>query len=254
MPAPRILLEHLSVAVRDKFAQQQGRASPTCEVAIEKKVAESTEPRKPRAKKKTLTPDRATTLVKSIAVSEDKNEVKIILRVSTSELSTSQQKGVFVGKDGRAHFFTKAKIAKAEKALEAALCPYAGITREWGRVPLEVTFDFYFPYASGTSKKNRHDIGSMMEKPDVDNLAKMPIDALTRSGFWEDDSAINTLLLRKRRTTGPTCIVIKITNLKPKFDALYRDSEEYAAPTLFSPTAQKPEETNPLADLMTSNS
>ena len=183
MPAPRILLENLSVAVRDKFAQQQGLVLSQEENARESKQVEQVETHKPKAKKKTLTPDRAATIVKSVSLSEDKNTLKIILGVSPSELPTAQQKGVFVGKDGRAHFFTKAKIAKAERTLEAALCPYAGITREWGCVPLEVTMDFFFPYASGTSKKNRHDIGSMMEKPDVDNLAKMPVDALTRSGF-----------------------------------------------------------------------
>jgi hypothetical protein len=75
---------------------------------------------------------------------------------------------------------------------------------------------------------------------------------MTKAGYWPDDSFINTLIIRKRRTTGPACIVIKIKNLQPLFDALYRDTDAYDRPTLFSkPGMDKPEETNPLSDLNT---
>ena len=206
-------------------------------------------PLKPRTKA-TLTPDMAAGLVKSVKVSEDGNEVKLLLGVDASMIPTAQQKGVFVGKDGRAHFFTKAKIAKAEKALKIALAPYAHHSRDWGDVPIEVVFDYYFAYPSSTPKKNRHKIGPMNERPDASNITKGICDAMTESGFWPDDSFINTETSRKRRTTGPACIKITITNLQPKFDALYRDTEESEAPTLFNPSSAKPSETNPLSDLM----
>lgn len=207
-------------------------------------------------KKKTLTPDMAQNLVRAVKVSEDGNVVRIVLGLNPTMLSTAQQKGAFVGKDGRVHFFTKAKIAKAEKTLRMALAPYAGHTRKWGEVPIEVVFEYFFPYPSGTPKKHLHKIGPMNERPDASNITKGVCDAMTDAGFWPDDSFINTEISRKRRTTGPTCTRITITNLQPKFEALYRDTEEHDKPTLFAntQTAVRPSETNPLSDLMNGES
>ena len=205
---------------------------------------------RPRAKKKTLTPDMADNLVKSVKVSEDGNQVKILLGVDPSGVPTAQQKGAFVGNDNKVHFFTKSKIAKAGKALAKALAPYAHLTSRWGRVPIQFTFDSYFTYPSGTPKKDRHKIGPHLERPDGDNILKLPADIMTEVGFWEDDSIIDTYIIRKRRTTGPACIRLTIENLQPKFEALYRDTEEHDAPTLFNAPAAKPSETNPLSELM----
>lgn len=200
-------------------------------------------------KKKTLTPDMAADLVKSVKVSEDGNEVKIVMALNPGITGTAQQKGAFVGKDGRVHFFTKAKIAKAEKTLRLALSPHAHYSRQWGEVPIEVVFDYYFPYPSGTPKKDMHKIGPMNQRPDASNITKGICDAMTEAGFWPDDSFINTETSRKRRTTGPSCTKITITNLQPKFEALYRATEEHDAPSLFTPSTAKPAETNPLAEL-----
>lgn len=252
MPIPRINPKLMSAAARANLERLQMQfAQPNenkNEVVEETKGKTKPIPRK----KKTLTPDIAHELVKGVKISEDGNEVKIVLGLSPAETPTAQQKGAFVGKDGKVHFFTKAKIAKAEKAMKIALEPYAHYTRKWGRVPIEVVFKFLFPYASGTPKKERHKIGPMLERPDVDNIVKLHLDCLTQVGYWEDDSLVNTLHLAKRRTTGPSCITITITNLQPKFDALYRETEDHDNPNLFNPSAaaQKPSETNPLSDLL----
>ena len=78
---------------------------------------------------------------------------------------------------------------------------------------------------------------------------KRDSDILTEVGFWGDDAWIDNYIIRKRRTTGPACTKITIENLQPKFDALYRETEEHDAPTLFS-ASSKPSETNPLSELI----
>lgn len=251
MSLPRINPKLMSAAARANLERLQMKFS----TGIEKeKGGEVT--KEVSRKKKTLTPDMADTLVKKVSVSDDGNEVKILLDLNPSMTSTAQQKGAFVGKDGKVHFFTKAKIAKAEKTLKLALSPYAELSRRWGDVPIEVVFDYFFAYASGTPKRNRHRIGPMNERPDASNITKGICDAMTDAGFWSDDSFINTETSRKRRTTGPACIKITITNLQPKFEALYCETEEHDEPTLFNPkpVAAKPSETNPLSDLIAGES
>ena len=248
MPAPRINPALMSAETRANLEKAQLQLGGGFGIHENPKE----EDKKPivRQKKKTLTPDMADGLVKSVSVSEDGNIVKILLAVDGNSLPTAQQKGAFVGKDGRVHFFTKSKIAKAGKALAKSLSPYAHLTSRWGRVPIQLTFDAFFAYPASTPKKNRHKIGPHMERPDGDNLLKLPADIMTDVGFWEDDSLIGTYIIRKRRTTGPACIKITIENLQPKFDALYRDTEEHDAPTLFNKTPTVPSETNPLSELM----
>lgn len=213
-----------------------------------------------RKVRQTLTPDRADSLVKAVKVSDDGNEVKIVLAISPNELPTAQQKGAmaFIGKDGKAHtrFYTKSKIAKAEKALIEAISPHKHLTENFVGLPLECGIDFYFPFPTSTPKKNLHKIAPHMERPDTDNCAKLCLDCITQAGFWTDDSVVVNLLLRKRRTTQTPCIVIKIRNLQPQFEALYRDTEEHDSPTLFnqSKPSPKPSETNPLAALQAGQS
>lgn len=249
MAIPRVNPRLMSAAARANYERMQASLG----FVQRESMSVETGKRMPRSrKKKTLTPDMADDLVKSIKVSNDGNEVRIILGLQPGMLGTAQQKGAFVGKDGRVHFFTKAKIAKAEKTLRNALSPHAHYSRGWGDVPIEVVFDYFFPYPSGTPKKHQHRIGPMNERPDASNITKGVCDAMTEAGFWPDDSFINTETSRKRRTTGPSCVRITITNLQPKFEALYRDTEEHDKPTLFARTkeAAKPTESNPLSDLI----
>lgn len=251
MSAPRINPALLSATARanlEKVQLQIGGGGALDDGEAEVPFA------KPRAKKKTLTPDMADSLVRSVKVSEDGNEVKIILSLNPGMVPTAQGKGAFVDKGGHVHFFTKPKQRKAEQTFQMALTPYSHHTSEWGEVPVELDFRLFFPYPTSTPKKYRHKIGPHVSKPDGDNVCKGLIDSMTRAGFWKDDSFINTYHIYKRLTTGPACIVIKITNLQPKFEALYRDTEEHDAPTLFTQSDTKPSETNPLSDLMAEQS
>jgi len=245
MPAPRINPMLMSPATRanlERMQLQMGLGGGRIEEP-------SRQIPKPRGKKKTLTPDMAENLVKSVKVSEDGNQISILLALDPSSVPTAQQKGAFVGKDNKVHFFTKSKVAKAGKALAKALAPYSKYTARWGKVPIQLTYDSYFAYPASTPKKDRHKIGPHLERPDGDNLLKLPADILTEIGFWGDDAWIDNYIIRKRRTTGPACTKITVENLQPKFDALYRDTEQHAAPTLFNQSDAKPKEANPLAEL-----
>lgn len=249
MSVPTVNVANMSEAVRANLMRQREffAGSPS---KAEAKPEEKPAAAKKSRKKHTLTPDEAANLVRSVKVSEDGNEVRLVLAINPATIPTAQGKGAFVDKGGHVHFFTKPAQRKAEKAFEVALSPYAHLSRSWGEVPVEVQLDLYFEYPSGTPKKNLHKIGPHTQRPDGDNCAKGELDAMTKAGYWPDDSFINTLVIRKRRTTGPACIVIKIKNLQPLFEALYADTEAYDNPTLFSsPSAGKPEETNPLSDL-----
>lgn len=253
MPAPRINLALLSPEVRANLERLQGGQdnSLPSPKPTPSKVAEAVDkkPKKGCRQKKTLTPEMSGDLVQSVVVSQDTNEVKIVLAVDASSIPTAQGKGAFVDKGGHVHFFTKPKQRKAEQAFQDALEPYAYLTRRWGEVPIELEFKIFFAYPSGTPKKHQHKIGPHIARPDCDNICKGPLDSMTRAGFWPDDSYINSYHIYKRRSTGPACIVIKITNLQPKFDALYRATEEQEAPTLFATDRKPPEETNPLSEL-----
>lgn len=254
MPAPRINPALLSAEMRANLAKVQAQLSLGDNAGFSSNgETHEAQQKKHRKKKKTLTPDMAEGLVRSVKVSEDGNAVKIVMALDPGMTSTAQQKGAFVGKDMRVHFFTKAKIAKAEKTLKLALSPYAHYSRSWGKVPIEVIFDYFFPYPSSTPKKDRHKIGPMNERPDASNITKGICDAMTESGFWPDDSFINTEVSRKRRTNGPACTKITITNLQPKFEALYAATYEHDSPTLFRQSQDFVlEETNPLSEMMSS--
>lgn len=175
-----------------------------------------------RRHRQTLTPDMADNIVKDIRVSPDGNEVRITLGVDPSSLPTAQQKGAFVGKDGRVHFFTKAKVAKAEKALVKALSPYAHLTRNWGDdIAIAVSIVFCFPYPTSTPKKKLIQYGYHTSRADVDNIYKGFGDSLTEAGFWKDDSLISDLHLKKFRVIDTPRIGLCIRNLTPRGSDLF---------------------------------
>lgn len=181
-----------------------------------KKTSNSEKPRR----KATLTPDKAEGLVRKVSESKDGNTLSITLDLDPATLPTAQQKGVFVDKKGHVHFFTKKKVADAEKALVKALSPYGGISGKWGQVPYGVQIQFRFGYPSSTPEKNRLAVGEMLQRSDADNIFKGLGDAMTEAGFWQDDSLIAALHLYKYRSTLPPAVKITITNLKPVFNRL----------------------------------
>lgn len=96
-----------------------------------------------------------------------------------------------------------------EQALEAMLMPYRP---DWPlKGPVRLVFTAYMPIPASASKKNRE---AMLEgkightkKPDVDNLAKQLLDAMSRLWFWEDDRQVVELIARKRYGESPRWVV-----------------------------------------------
>lgn len=87
----------------------------------------------------------------------------------------------------------KSKTQKAnERTLEAFLMPHR--PAEPLRGPLELSFTAYFPIPKSWPKKRREKAmcGGVWHtaRPDLDNLQKQLKDALTRMGFWGDDSQV----------------------------------------------------------------
>ena len=48
---------------------------------------------------------------------------------------------------------------------------------------------------------------------DIDNLTKVPLDALTHAGVWDDDSQIDELYIRRNAVTAGGSITIQIDEI-----------------------------------------
>ena len=103
--------------------------------------------------------------------------------------ATAQQKGVFV-RNGRAHFFVKAKVREAENFLAALLADHAPRSPFAG--PVGITVTWCFPYRKSEPKWRTSGDAYLPHttRPDLDNLEKGLIDTMTRLRFWNDDAQI----------------------------------------------------------------
>jgi Holliday junction resolvase RusA-like endonuclease len=122
----------------------------------------------------------------------------IIEGVSTA---TAQQKGVFVS-NGKVRFFTKAKVAKAQRGLVAQLLPHRPEQPLDGPVILEVRFLMPIPVAMRKKAVQWHS-----KRPDLDNLLKGVIDALEPAGWVTDDARIVRLQASKEYAQQPQTII-----------------------------------------------
>ena len=178
--------------------QQLARTSRIGRIQEQGKPVEELE--KPVAggrKRETLTPENAGEIVRKVKVSDDGSTVYLTLAVNPNMVPTAQQKWVFVDKKGHVHFFTKQKIAKAEKALIQALAPHHSHTAGWGDAPIGLQIQFRHEFPSSTSKKNLMTIAPHITRPDADNQAKLILDCMTQADFWKDDSLTTSLHLYK---------------------------------------------------------
>ena len=103
---------------------------------------------------------------------------------------TAQQKGVRVV-HGHPHFYEKKEVSEAKAILKDQLLKFVPDEPIKGAVRIDVTFAF------GTKDKKKVRGEFRTTRPDLDNLFKGLADCLTDLGFWEDDSQIVSLMLRK---------------------------------------------------------
>ena len=126
---------------------------------------------------------------------------ELILQVDPAALSTAQQKGVDFY---RRRVYTKPTVRKSHKLLLAemlqearllGITPYCGPATAW-RVCVE------YIYRPRTLR--RKDFGApKTTRPDLDNLTKSVLDALTESGLaFSDDAQVAALEMSKRYACG----------------------------------------------------
>ena len=114
--------------------------------------------------------------------------------------STNQsQRGLYVGKDGRPHVFTKTKGRNIENALCAILYAHRPPEDFPRDLPLRVEITLLFPYRKTEKKSIVRESREIphASRPDIDNLVKFLLDCMTRTGYWLDDGKIYDLPLRK---------------------------------------------------------
>lgn len=96
-----------------------------------------------------------------------------------------------------------------ERTLEAVLLAHKPEKPFCG--PVRLAFTAFMPIPASASKKRRAamragEIGHTV-KPDVDNLSKQLLDAMTRLRFWSDDRQVVELVARKRYDECPRWVV-----------------------------------------------
>lgn len=104
-----------------------------------------------------------------------------------------------VTKNGFIKAYRSGVQVQNEIVLEALLVAYKPVTPIKGAVRL--FFNAVLPIPQSVSKKKKK---AMLEgfiyptkKPDIDNLAKQILDAMTRLQFWEDDKQVVELYCKK---------------------------------------------------------
>ena len=114
--------------------------------------------------------------------------------------STAQQKGAFA-RGKRVMFYTKDKVKAEENRLMIGFYANRPVLPLQGAIYLELAF--VFPFTLAEAKKYAAELSDesftvpRITRPDVDNCAKLPIDVMTKAGFFNDDSQIVCLTLYK---------------------------------------------------------
>ena len=105
-----------------------------------------------------------------------------------------------------ARMFTPAATVKAEQEFVALAAPHAPETPIDAPIHLRLTFRLPVP-ASFPAWKREAALACALYpegRPDVDNLAKLVMDAMNHSGrWWRDDSHVVSLACRKQYSATP---------------------------------------------------
>ena len=126
---------------------------------------------------------------------------ELLLQVDPAALSTAQQKGVDFY---RRRVYTKSTVRKSHQLLLAEMLQEArllGITPYFGPI---TAWRVCVEYIYKPRTLRRKDFGApKTTRPDLDNLTKSVLDALTESGLaFSDDSQVAALEMSKRYAWG----------------------------------------------------
>jgi Holliday junction resolvase RusA-like endonuclease len=140
--------------------------------------------------------------------------VTVVLPTDPAYLSTAQQKKISF----KTHrVFTNKRVAAGMKIVRLLAQQYTSrvVAAVPHGTPVALFATFYYAYPKGTPKKHLVDEYPMPSGADLDNRFKSVGDALTQAGWWADDRAITTLVLKKRRTTKSPRIELAVTTDLP---------------------------------------
>lgn len=122
-----------------------------------------------------------------------------VIQFEVPLLPTAQMraKPAIIGK--HATVYKCAKQKANEQSLESYLIPHR--PEQPISCPVQIKINAYFPVPKSLSKKKRVVLESYktpyFKKPDVDNLAKQMLDALTRMQYWVDDAKVFSISCKK---------------------------------------------------------
>lgn len=106
--------------------------------------------------------------------------------------------------------YLPANVRRAQSLLYAEFLPHRPSSPMEG--PLAVVVEWCFPHPQASSVGMKLRKIPKTTRPDLDNLAKLALDVMTRCGYWRDDSQLAVLTMRKyySPTPGITVTVEKI--------------------------------------------
>lgn len=100
--------------------------------------------------------------------------------------------------------YTPKKTKDAEDQIRRLAMPYK--PKSIIVDPIHLVLSFWMPVPKGTSKKKRYSMRFHSKRPDLDNLEKLIMDALTGT-FWKDDSLIWSKKTVKMYSDNPGILV-----------------------------------------------
>ena len=106
---------------------------------------------------------------------------------------------------GKPMFYDTPKLKAARSIFESLLQRYRPESPLEG--PLALTVEWRFLTKSHTEGSYR------MTRPDTDNLQKLLKDAMTKAGFWKDDSQVCRETVTKRWSRKAPGLSIKVVSL-----------------------------------------
>lgn len=138
-----------------------------------------------------------------------KKHLGFFLPLDNIPKGTAQQKGY---NHYTRKYYQKRTVSDAEKVYALYLKTMRPEEPMTGAIELDLIF--YFP-----ANKPHKNGQAKVTRSDVDNLAKLPIDIMTRLGYWNDDSQIFDLRIAKFYADQPGLeVVISEYDTKQLFD------------------------------------
>lgn len=125
-------------------------------------------------------------------------KLELFLPVDPVDLPSAQQKGAMI-RHGHIMFYETSRVKTARKRLVELL-----ITAAKGETFTAPAYQVTIVYVYRPVTIRKRDFGMpKVTRPDVDNLTKLVLDAISDSHIaWQDDGAVSTLCLRKRYAYG----------------------------------------------------